>query len=68
MSSFSKEKQVGTFGSIKEYEQYIIANTKDENSYLKLCVAFQDLQIKYLYKIDGKASERLLALTQTFLP
>ena len=66
MSYFSREKEVGTFGSVAEYEQYLLANAGEE-AYKKLLAEFMKLQTKFLYKTDGKASERLLALAESFV-
>ena len=65
-SYFSREEVVKTFNGVKEYEQYIQQNSNEE-SYRKLLDEFMKLQAKYLYKTDGKASERLLELTQSFV-
>ena len=66
LSYFSREKAVRTFDSVKEYEQYLIANSGEE-AYQKLLAEFMKLQEKFLYKTDGKASERLLALAESFV-
>ena len=65
-SYFAQEKEVHTFGSVKEYEQYVMANT-DDSAYQQLLEDFQRLQTKYLYKTDGKSTERLLELTKSFV-
>jgi hypothetical protein len=66
LSYFSKEKVVGNFGSMEEYEQYLLVNT-EEVAYKKLLIEFIKLQSKFLYKIDGKASERLMQLAMSFI-
>ena len=66
LSYFGREKAVGTFGSVEEYEQYLLANAGDE-AYKKLLEEFIKLQSKFLYKTDGKASERLLELAESFV-
>jgi hypothetical protein len=66
LSYFSREKAVGTFGSVEEYEQYVLANAREE-AYQKVLDEFMKLQAKFLYKTDGKASERLLALAESFV-
>jgi hypothetical protein len=66
LSYFSKEKEVGTFGSVSEYEQYLTDHA-GKATYQKLLDDFMKLQTKYLYKTDGKASERLLELTQSYI-
>jgi len=65
-SYFAQEKEVHTFGSVHEYEQYVMANMED-GAYQKLLEDFQRLQTKYLYKTDGKSTERLLELTKSFV-
>jgi len=66
MSYFSKEKAVGTFSSLAEYEKYLVDNA-GEAAYPLLQQQFLDLQEKFLYKTDGKASERLLKLAESFV-
>jgi|GEM_PF-3233297 len=66
LSYFSREKIVGNFSSIGEYEQYLLANSGDE-AYEKLVAEFMKLQTKFLYKTDGNASERLLELASSFV-
>ena len=66
LSYFSREKEVGTFGSVEEYGKYVLANAGDE-AYRKLQADFLRLQTKFLYKTDGKASERLLELASSFV-
>jgi hypothetical protein len=66
LSYFSREKAVGTFGSVEEYEQYLLANSSEE-TYGQLLKEFMKLQEKYLYKTDGSASERLLSLAESFI-
>ena len=66
LSYFSREKEVGTFGSVEDYGKYVLANAGDE-AYQKLQADFLRLQTKFLYKTDGKASERLLELASSFV-
>lgn len=66
MSYFSREKAVGTFSSVAEYEQYLLTNGGEE-AYRNLQAEFLKLQSKFLYKTDGMASERLLALAESFV-
>jgi hypothetical protein len=66
MSYFAKEKDVKTFDSVEEYEQYLMSNSGSD-SYQKLQDAFAKLQSKFLYKTDSRASERLLRLTESFV-
>jgi hypothetical protein len=66
MSYFSKEKEVVTFSSVIDYERYLLEHTGDA-AYQKLLLDFRRLQSKYLYKTDGKASERLLDLARSFI-
>ena len=67
LSPFSKEKVVRALGSVSEYEQYILDHLSD-TAYNDLQHEFITLQTKYLYKTDGKASERLLNLVKSFIP
>lgn len=66
MSYFSMEKAVGTFGSVADYEKYLLDNGGEE-AYRNLKGEFLKLQSRFLYKTDGKASERLLALAESFV-
>lgn len=66
LSYFSREKEVGTFSSVEEYEKYLVAHAGEEG-YRKLRADFMRLQSKFLYKTDGKASERLLELASSFI-
>jgi hypothetical protein len=66
MSYFSMEKAVGTCGSVADYEKYLLDNGGEE-AYRNLKGEFLKLQSRFLYKTDGKASERLLALAESFV-
>ena len=66
LSYFSREKAVGKFGSVAEYEQYLMSN-EGEEAYQRLLTEFSKLQTKFLYKTDSKASERLLELAGSFV-
>lgn len=65
-SYFAKEKEVQTFSSVKEYERYILKYSEPAE-YRDLVADFIRLQTKYLYKIDGHSSERLLKLVEPFI-
>jgi len=66
MSYFAKEKEVVTFGSVLDYEKYLLSYEGD-TAYQGLLSDFAKLQTKYLYKTDSRASERLLALARSFI-
>ena len=66
MSMFSQEKAVKMWGSVNDYEQFI-KDHSEISAYQKLAEDFLALQAKYLYKTDGKASERLMELAKSFI-
>jgi CDP-Glycerol:Poly(glycerophosphate) glycerophosphotransferase len=66
MSYFAREKVVGNFHSMTEYERYLMEHSTEE-AYRQLQAEFMNLKGKFLYKTDGRASERLLALAESFI-
>lgn len=66
LSYFSREEAVGNFTTVEDYCNYLLTHA-DEKTYKALQDEFMKLQTKFLFKTDGRASERLLRLTETFV-